>query len=68
MKLKKWIITEVRKDEFIELQRKYIKLLEEKANGFDKYIEYHDKCKLLTEEKKQLKKEIAELKENLTNK
>lgn len=50
-----------------ELKNKYIELLEEKANGFDKYIHYEEECIKLAEEKRQMKKEIAELKENLTN-
>ena len=46
-----------------ELKNKYIALLEEKCDGFNKYLHYEEEAKKLAEEKRQLKKELAELKE-----
>lgn len=45
-----------------ELKDKYIALLEEKAEGFDKYVHYEQKCVELANEKKELKKELADAK------
>ena len=50
-----------------EIKDKYIALLEEKCDGFDKYLHYEQECVKLSEEKRQLKKENAELRENLTH-
>ena len=46
-----------------ELKNKYIALLEEKCECFNKYLYYEEEAKKLAEEKRQLKKELAELKE-----
>ena len=55
------------REEYDDVVKKYISLLEEKGKGFDQYIHYHDlygETYNLTKEKK---KEIAELKmENRT--
>ena len=47
------------KESMNDLKDKYIALLEEKANGFDKYIHYEQKCIKLANEKRELKKELA---------
>lgn len=45
-----------------ELQEKYIKILEEKGEKFDRFLEYHDLCKAQEVQIKELKKEISDLK------
>lgn len=45
-----------------ELQEKYIKILEEKGEKFDRFLEYHDLCKTQEVQIKELKKEISDLK------
>lgn len=42
-----------------EISTKYIKMLEQKSEKFDLYLEYQEKCIELTNEKKELKKELA---------
>ena len=46
-----------------ELQEKYIKILEEKGEKFDRFLEYHDLCKTQEVQIKELKKEISENKQ-----
>lgn len=46
-----------------DITSKYIKVLEEKAEGFDLYIEYQKQNSELLNEKKELKKEVAILTE-----
>ena len=48
-----------------ELARKYIDILEEKANGFDQYLKYFNLCEDQSITIKSQKKEIAELKEKI---
>ena len=45
-----------------ELQEKYIKILEEKGEKFNRFLEYHDLCKTQEVQIKELKKEISDLK------
>lgn len=45
-----------------ELQEKYIKILEEKGEKFDRFLEYHDLCKTQEIQIKELKKEVSDLK------
>lgn len=45
-----------------ELQEKYIKILEEKGEKFDRFLEYHDLCKTQEVQIKELKREISDLK------
>lgn len=55
------------KEEYDDVVKKYINLLEEKGKGFDQYIHYHDLYGETYNLTKEQKKEIAELKmENRT--
>lgn len=55
------------KEEYDNVVKKYISLLEEKGKGFDQYIHYHDLYGETYNLTKEQKKEIAELKmENRT--
>ena len=45
-----------------ELQEKYIKILEEKGEKFDRFLGYHDLCKTQEIQIKELKKEVSDLK------
>ncbi|MCI7555115.1 MAG: hypothetical protein MST00_06760 [Tenericutes bacterium] len=55
------------KEEYDDVVKKYISLLEEKGKGFDQYIHYHDLYGETYNLTKEQKKEIAELKmENRT--
>ena len=55
------------KEEYDDVVKKYISLLEEKGKGFDQYIYYHDLYGETYNLTKEQKKEIAELKmENRT--
>ena len=55
------------KEEYDDVVKKYISLLEEKRKGFDRYIHYHDLYGETYNLTKEQKKEIAELKmENRT--
>ena len=55
------------KEEYNDIVKKYISLLEEKGKGFDQYIYYHDLYGETYNLTKEQKKEIAELKmENRT--
>ena len=55
------------KDSVDELKDKYIALLEEKANGFDKYIHYEQECVELANKNRELKKELALANEDRSN-
>ena len=48
--------------QYIALMEKYNALLEEKSEGFDKYLLYHDQCADLQEKIRDYKKEVADLK------
>ncbi len=48
-----------------ELKDKYIALLEEKGEAFDKYVHYEQEAIRLADEKRELKKELALAKEEL---
>lgn len=50
---------------FNKISTKYIKMLEQKSEKFDLYLEYQEKCVELTNEKKELKKELASNLENI---
>lgn len=55
------------REEYDDVVKKYISLLEEKGKGFDQYIHYHDLYGETYNLTKEQKKEIAELKmENKT--
>lgn len=55
------------REEYDDVVKKYISLLEEKGKGFDQYIHYHDLYGETYNLTKEQKKEIAELKmENRT--
>lgn len=55
------------KEEYDDVVKKYISLLEEKGKGFDQYVHYHDLYGETYNLTKEQKKEIAELKmENRT--
>lgn len=45
-----------------EVQEKYVKILEEKSEKFDRFLEYHDLCKAQEIQIKELKKEVSDLK------
>ena len=53
------------KESINELKDKYIALLEEKAQGFDKYVHYEQECKDLATKNRELKKELALTKEKI---
>lgn len=42
-----------------EIEKKYIELLEKKSEQFDLYLKYQGECKELANEKKDLKKQLA---------
>ena len=46
-----------------ELKDKYIAVLEEKCDGFDKYLYYEEEAKKYADKVRELKKELAEAKE-----
>jgi len=48
-----------------EITDKYILLLEEKGEGFNQYIHYHDLCVELNDTVKKNKKEMADLKNEI---
>lgn len=50
--------------DYTELKDKYIELLEWKSEQFDLYINYQNQCETLMIEKKDLKKQVAEMTEN----
>lgn len=50
--------------DYTELKDKYIELLEWKSEQFDLYINYQNQCEILMIEKKDLKKQVAEMNEN----
>jgi hypothetical protein len=52
------------KESVDDLKSKYIALLEEKCNGFDKYLHYEEEAKKYADKVRELKKELAEAKEN----
>ena len=60
-KVAEGIVKEV-SSSYDELQEKYIKILEEKGEKFDRFLEYHDLCKTQEVQIKELKKEISDLK------
>ena len=47
-----------------DLKNKYIALLEEKCDGFNKYLYYEEEAKKYADKVRELKKELAEAKEN----
>lgn len=49
-------------NDYDEIKEKYIKILEEKGEKFDRFLEYHDLCKTQEMQIKELKKEISDLK------
>ena len=46
-----------------ELKDKYIALLEEKCDGFNKYLHYEEEAKKYADKVRELKRELAEEKE-----
>jgi hypothetical protein len=46
-----------------EVKDKYIALLEEKCDGFNKYLHYEEEAKKYADKWRELKKELAEAKE-----
>lgn len=46
-----------------ETTNKYIDLLEQKCEGFDLYVKYQNQCLELSNEKRELKKQLAETNE-----
>lgn len=46
-----------------EIQKKYTELLEEKSVKFDLFVEYQEQCKKLAEERRALKRELAQKEE-----
>lgn len=60
-KVAEGVVKEV-SNSYDELQEKYIKILEEKGEKFDRFLEYHDLCKAQEVQIKELKKEISDLK------
>ena len=46
-----------------ELKDKYIAVLEEKCDGFDKYLYYEEEAKKYADKVRELKRELAEAKE-----
>lgn len=70
MKLRKSKLDlEVKYNELLEnsnkVKGKYMAILEQKSDKYDMYLKYLDKCTSLTEEKKELKKQIAQLNEEI---
>ena len=55
------------KEEYNDIVKKYISLLEEKGKGFDQYIYYHDLYGETYNLTKEQKKEIAELKSEVAD-
>lgn len=49
--------------DYTELKDKYIELLEWKSEQFDLYINYQNQCETLMIEKRDLKKQLAEMNE-----
>lgn len=43
-----------------EISNKYLALLEQKSERFDLYIQYQEQCVVLNNDKKELKKQLAE--------
>lgn len=55
------VVKDLAKD-YDEIKEKYISLLEEKSENFDRFLEYHDLCKTQELQIKDYKKEISDLK------
>lgn len=55
------VVKDLAKD-YDEIKEKYISLLEEKSEKFDRFLEYHDLCKTQELQIKDYKKEISDLK------
>lgn len=54
--------------EIKEIQAKYITILEEKSNRFDAYLKYQHQAEDLADKNRQLKREVAQLKEECRKK
>lgn len=54
---------EAKEEEISELKDKYINILEQKSEVFDKYLHYQEEAIKLANEKRELKRELAEAKE-----
>ncbi len=54
------------KSQIVEIQSRYLKILELKSEQFDLYLKYQTQCEEMQKEKREFKKEIAQLKEQLT--
>lgn len=52
--------------ELEELNKKYINLLEEKSEQFDLYVKYQEQCVSYANDKRELKKQLAESNEKCT--
>lgn len=52
--------------ELEEINKKYINLLEEKSEQFDLYVKYQEQCVSYANEKRELKKQLAESNEKCT--
>ena len=52
--------------ELEELNKKYINLLEEKSEQFDLYVKYQEQCVSYANDKRELKKQLAESTEKCT--
>ena len=54
------------RSQLVEIQSRYLKILEQKGEQFDLYLQYQTQCEEMQKEKREFKKEIAQLKEQLT--
>ena len=52
--------------DYTDISKKYVGCLEQKAEKFDLYIKYQEQCEKLAEEKRELKKQLAEVNELCT--
>lgn len=50
-----------------EIKDKYIAVLEEKCDGFDKYVHFEEESIKLADDKRELKKELAQANEKITS-
>ncbi len=52
--------------DYTDISKKYVAFLEQKSEKFDLYIKYQEQCEKLAEERRELKKQLAEANEKYT--
>lgn len=53
--------------DYTDMSKKYVAYLEQKSEKFDLYIKYQEQCEKLAEERRELRKQLAEANEKCTS-